>query len=159
MSRFGRVSKRIDPLTVRVRERLKTAMAAHLPQEMKQVELARRAGETQQSVQRFLSGQMPYPSMTFLDRLVRVFGWTLIDVLRDELPPPPKPPITDPRVLQIAELLQEAGNDVIVEAADVWVRVMTKSRASAGARGALGREPTMAMPSTRGKRGSPTRQP
>jgi hypothetical protein len=71
--------------------------------DMEQIELARRAGEPQQRVHKFIKGQMPYPPMEFLDRLFRVFGATLVDGLRGAVPPVTQLPILRADVQKLAD--------------------------------------------------------
>jgi transcriptional regulator with XRE-family HTH domain len=127
MTRLRRVSTRQDALTVRVRTRIQAAMDQHKPKRMTQVQLAKKAKVTQQSVQRFLSGQMPYPPMTFLDKLTRVFGWSLVEVIAELTPSRPPIVINDPRVQQIAIWL-EAADDRTVEGAYLLIERLQRPR-------------------------------
>jgi hypothetical protein len=106
-------------LTVLVRDRIREAMNTASPK-MTQEVLAERSGFRKQSIQRFLAGQQPYPPMSFLNGLAVVFGWTLVDLLRDAVPTPKPPPITRPEVLALALRLDGAPAK-IVRAAEAWV--------------------------------------
>ena len=70
-------------LTVRVRERLIALRDEH---GLTDAGWARAAGEVQQEVSRFTTGDMKMPKLDFMDRLARVFHRTLADVLADDLP-------------------------------------------------------------------------
>ena len=130
MKRSQSVATRRDPLTLRVRERITSAMERQQPK-MTQSELARRSGQLQQKIQRFLSGNMPYPPMSFLNDLASVFGWTLVELLHDEIPPLRTPAISDARVLEIADRLASA-DDRVIEAAQAWTKLLTARRPSGG---------------------------
>lgn len=95
------VATRRDQLTEAVRLEIKRLMLHH--GDMQQIELAMRAGETKQRIQRFISGQMPYPPMTFLDRLFRVFGVTLVDGLKGAVRPVTQLPILRADVQALAD--------------------------------------------------------
>lgn len=92
---------RRDHLTEAVRLEIKRLMLHH--GDMQQVELVRRSGENKQRIQRFISGQMPYPPMDFLDRLFRVFGVTLIDGLKGPVRPVTQLPILRADVQALAD--------------------------------------------------------
>lgn len=95
------VATRRDQLTESVRLEIKRLMLHH--GDMQQVELVRRSGETKQRIQRFISGQMPYPPMDFLDKLFRVFGVTLIDGLKAAVRPVTQLPILRSDVQTLAD--------------------------------------------------------
>jgi transcriptional regulator with XRE-family HTH domain len=143
------VSPRLDPLTLRIRERLQAAMKHH---GMTQIELVRRSGATPQAVQRFLAGQSPYPPLSFLDQLARVFGWTLLEMLADEIAPIPTLTLS-PRVRALAAQF-EAVNDVrVVQAAAAWVETLTAAKPSRGSSAGSGRGRPPAVASTPAPRG------
>lgn len=95
------VATRRDQLTDAVRLEIKRLMLHH--GDMKQIELARRSGEKQQRIHKFISGQMPYPPMDFLDRLFRVFGVTILDGLRGPVKPVTQLPILREDVQALAD--------------------------------------------------------
>lgn len=51
--------------------------------ELTQDQFAERAGSTQSDVSRFLTGQMVYPPLEFLDGLAKVFGLRLSDLIAE----------------------------------------------------------------------------
>lgn len=95
------VATRRDQLTEAIRLEIKRLMLHH--GDMQQIELAMRSGETKQRIQRFISGQMPYPPMDFLDRLFRVFGKTLLDGLTGAVKPAKQLPILRDDVQALAD--------------------------------------------------------
>lgn len=104
------VATRRDQLTEALRLEIKRLMLHH--GDMKQIELARRSGEKQQRIHKFISGQMPYPPMDFLDRLFRVFGVTLVDGLKGAVRPVTQLPILRADVQTVADtcaLLEPEG--------------------------------------------------
>lgn len=98
---YASVAIRRDQLTEAVRLEIKRLMLHH--GDMQQIELAMRSGETKQRIQRFVSGQMPYPPMDFLDRLFRVFGVTLVDGLKGAVKPVTQLPILRSDVQSLAD--------------------------------------------------------
>jgi transcriptional regulator with XRE-family HTH domain len=72
-------------LNTLVRRRLQTLMDQH---HLTQADVSRAADERPQDVNRFLTGDMAFPSLDFLDKLARVFQLTLADLLAAELPRP-----------------------------------------------------------------------
>ncbi len=82
---------------------------------MKQKTLARRSGQSYARVHRFISGQMPYPPMDFLDALLRTFGTTLADVLKGHTTPPKQLPILRADVQRVADMLDDASVEVVEE--------------------------------------------
>lgn len=114
MTPYGAVATRRDQLAEALRTEIKRLMAHH--GNMQQIELVRRSGQNKQRIQRFLSGQMPYPPLTFLDKLFRVFGHTLLDGLRGSIQPVTQLPILRPDVQQLADTcapLEPAGVAVV----------------------------------------------
>lgn len=95
------VATRRDQLTEAVRLEMKRLMLHH--GDMKQIELARRSGEKQQRIHKFISGQMPYPPMDFIDKLFRVFGVTIVDGLRGAVKPVTQLPILRSDVQHLAD--------------------------------------------------------
>lgn len=87
-----RAVARHDPLAERIRQQILLLMDAN--GKMEQRELARRAKEPYPRVHKFVKGQMPYPPLSFLDRLLRVFGYTLPEALAQTVLPvkPAAPP-------------------------------------------------------------------
>lgn len=71
-------------LTAQVRERLIALRDQH---GLTDAGWARAAGEVQQEVSRFTTGEMKMPKLDFMDKLARVFHRTLADVLAEDLPP------------------------------------------------------------------------
>lgn len=71
-------------LTARVRQRLIALRDQH---GLTDAGWARAAGEIQQEVSRFTTGDMRFPRLDFLDHLARVFHLTLAEVLSEDLPP------------------------------------------------------------------------
>ena len=120
---------RQDQLTELLRLEVLRLMRLHGP--MQQIELARRAGDTQQRVQRFLAGQMPYPPLMFLDRLFRVFGVTLADGLKGQVRPAPVLPVLRPDVQAVADVCATLDGQA-VEA----VMMLASTLQGAGRRGA-----------------------
>lgn len=49
---------------------------------------ARAAGLVQQEVSRFTTNEMKFPRLDFMDKLARVFHYTLADILAKDLPRP-----------------------------------------------------------------------
>jgi hypothetical protein len=149
------VPKRRDRLAEAVRLEIVRLMAHH--NEMEQIELARRAGERQQRVHKFVNGQMPYPPLEFMDRLFRVFGHTLIDGLRGSVQPVTQLPILRPDVQAVADLC--AGMDAEgVKVVQSWVTFLrrnapTKGKPDAGPRGHVANRPH-----TNAKRDTPKRK-
>ena len=96
---------RHDPLAERVRQPVLNLMKAN--GNMEQRELARRAKEKPQRVHKFVKGQMPYPPLTFLNNLLRVFSYTLPEALSETVLPvrPLAQTVFRPPVQQLAELL------------------------------------------------------
>jgi transcriptional regulator with XRE-family HTH domain len=144
----GVVTRR-DQLTESVRLEIKRLMLHH--GDMQQIELAMRAGETKQRIQRFISGQMPYPPMDFLDRLFRVFGKTLIDGLTGAVKPVKQLPILREDVQALADTCaaMEAEGVAAVQHLASTLRDAGRKAGSA-ARGASA--PAHHMPRTNGKR-------
>lgn len=108
------VATRRDQLTEAIRLEIKRLMLHH--GDMQQIELAMRSGETKQRIQRFISGQMPYPPMDFLDRLFRVFGKTLVDGLTGAVKPVTQLPILRDDVQALADTcatLEPAGVEAV----------------------------------------------
>lgn len=97
---------RRDPLADRVRHQIQQLMKAN--NNMEQRELARRAKEPYQRVNKLLRGQMPYPPMTFLNNLLGVFNYTLPEALAETVLPvrPLAQQAFRPLVHEIAELLE-----------------------------------------------------
>jgi hypothetical protein len=110
-----KMPKRTDVLTERVRKLIESLRVQHgAPgRPMGQKTLARRSGQKYPRVHKFLSGQMPYPPMDFLDALLRSFGTTLGGVLTEESEPPKVLPIWRADVQQLAELLDDADAEVV----------------------------------------------
>lgn len=145
---FSAVPKRRDRLAEALRQEIVTLMKHH--GEMKQIELARRAGEDQQRVHKFVKGQMPYPPLEFLDTLFKVFGVTLVDGLRGHVPPVTQLPIRRPDVQAVAD--DCAGMDVEgVKAVQYFVSTL---------RGASRRapRPDTIAPARRGRTGDTSRR-
>lgn len=71
--------------TAKVRERLATLRDDC---RLSDSGLARAAGLRQQDVSRFFTGDMKFPALDFMDKLARVFHYTLADVLAKDLPAP-----------------------------------------------------------------------
>jgi transcriptional regulator with XRE-family HTH domain len=121
---------RHDPLSERIRQQINQLMEGRGRDggRMEQRELARRAKLSQDSVHKFLKGQKPYPPLTFLDRLLRVFGYTLPEALSETvLPvkPLPEPRISKPIVLEIAALLEKPEwNDGALQALKEYLQHM-----------------------------------
>lgn len=97
---------RHDQLAERIRLQIKHQMDA---KGLEAKDVARLARERYPRVTRFLRGDMPYPPLQFLDRLLGVFGYTLAEALaqaalplRDTTPPA----IFRPLVMEIAALLE-----------------------------------------------------
>lgn len=78
------MARRSQELNVRIRSRIQKLMRAH---GLSQAALARATGERPQDINRFLTDDMAYPPLDFLDRLARVFHYTLADLLAKDLPP------------------------------------------------------------------------
>lgn len=149
VSPYG-VPTRKDPLSEGLRVEIVQLMKHH--NNMPQIELARRAGEDQQRVHKFVKGQMPYPPLAFLDRLFRVFGLTLVDGLRGHVAPVTQLPILRPDVQAIADDcagLEEQG----VQAVAYFVSTLkgTKPRGRSTATTASARE--RSTPARGGSRG------
>lgn len=118
---------RHDPLAERIRQLIRQAMEEH---GLQQKEVARRARVPYRDFHRFYKGDMPYPRLTFLDRVVRVFGYRLSEVLGDlTLPhrPLPPPPITKPAALEIAEIVEHLPDDY-AEGVLALVRAMARRK-------------------------------
>lgn len=91
----------------RIRQQIEQLMKAN--GNMEQKTLARRAKVSAGRVHRFLRGQMPYPPLSFLDQMLRVFGYTLPEALAASALPvktPTPPSISRASVLEIAEELE-----------------------------------------------------
>lgn len=130
VTRYPRkMAKRTDKLTDAVLKRIEALRVQHgapgVP--MKQKTLARRSGQTYARVHKFLSGQMPYPPLDFLDALLQSFGTTLADVLKGEVETPKRLPILREDVQQVADMLDD-GSPELVEAARNWVALFLKAQ-------------------------------
>jgi hypothetical protein len=127
------MTKRTDKLTERVLERVEALRVQHgapgTP--MKQKTLARRSGQTYARVHKFLSGQMPYPPLDFLNALLMSFGTSLGDVLRDVSSPPRALPIWREDVQRVARMLDEAS-PAAVEVARGWVQLFLRVQEASG---------------------------
>ena len=71
--------------TAKVRERLAALCADY---KLSRAGLARASGFRQQDVNRFFNGEMKFPALDFMDKLARVFHYTLADLLAKDLPAP-----------------------------------------------------------------------
>jgi transcriptional regulator with XRE-family HTH domain len=71
-------------LTAQVRNRL---LALRTETGLSETALARAAGQVQQEVNRFFTGDMKLPKLDFLDSMARVFHYTLADLLAKDMPP------------------------------------------------------------------------
>ena len=117
MTRYGqKMARRTDKLTGAILRRIEELRVQHgapgAP--MKQKTLARRAKQSYARVHRFLSGQMPYPPLDFLDALLRSLGTTLAETLTESSGSPPSPlPIVRADVQELAKLLDEVSADVV----------------------------------------------
>lgn len=112
MAGYNRVPTRKDPLAEALRLEILRLMNHH--GKMKQIELARRAGEDQQRVHKFVKGQMPYPPLAFLDGLFRVFGVTVIDGLRGSVTPVTQLPILRPDVQTLVDTCASLAPEAVV---------------------------------------------
>lgn len=112
------MAKRKDGLTELVLKRVEELRAQHgvSGRPMEQKRLARRSQQTYARVHKFLSGQMPYPPLDFLDALLRSFGDSLANVLKGETPPTTSDlPILREDVRALAHLLDDATPEVVEE--------------------------------------------
>jgi transcriptional regulator with XRE-family HTH domain len=133
VTRFPRkMPKRTDKLTDAVLRRIEELRVQHgAPgSPMKQKTLARRSGQTYARVHKFLSGQMPYPPLDFLDALLQSFGLTLADVLKGQAEAPKRLPILREDVQRVADMLDDAPAD-LVESARGWIALFLKGQAVA----------------------------
>lgn len=73
-----------DLLAQRLRERL---IAMRDDAGLTDTGWARAAGEVQQEVSRYTTGQMKFPRLDFVNKLAGVFHRTVADVLAEDLPP------------------------------------------------------------------------
>lgn len=116
VTRYGRkMAKRTDKLTDSILRRIEELRLKHGTPDrpMRQKTLARRSGQTYARVHKFLSGQMPYPPMDFLDALLRSFGTTLADELKGSSAPPKQRPIVRTDVQEVADLLDDADAETV----------------------------------------------
>lgn len=104
---------------------------------MEQKELADRSGEPVYRVHKFVKGDLPFPPLTFLDRVFRVFGSSLAKALESEpaIKPLPTAPILRGDVLEVARLLERRSPEY-VNSVMVLVRERARGRphGRAGAR-------------------------
>lgn len=129
---YGRkMAKRTDRLTDQILKRIEALRVQHgapgAP--MKQKTLARRSTQTYARVHKFLSGQMPYPPLDFLDALLRSFGTSLADELKGAGAAPPQLPILRADVQQVANMLDDESPEV-VEAVKNWIALFAKGKAA-----------------------------
>jgi hypothetical protein len=118
VTRYPRkMPKRTDALTDVILRKIQALMAQHGSNDrpMQQKTLARRSKQTYARVHKFLSGQMPYPPLDFLDALLRSFGTTLADALKGTGDAPAQLPILRADVQEVADLLDEASPEVVEE--------------------------------------------
>jgi transcriptional regulator with XRE-family HTH domain len=124
------MTKRTDALTEAV---LKTIEGLRVQygepgRPMKQKTLARRSGQTYARVHKFLSGQMPYPPLDFLNALLQSFGVSLADALKGQTTPPKQLPIQRADVQRVAALLDDAPVE-LVEETERMVRLFLRAGA------------------------------
>lgn len=128
-----KMPKRTDRLTDLILKRIEALRAQHgapgAP--MKQKTVARRSGQTYARVHKFLSGQMPYPPLDFLDAILRSFGTTLADALRGPTDDKIPLPIVREDVQEVANMLDEAS-PAAVEAAKQWIELFARAQGSGG---------------------------
>lgn len=152
VTRYGRkMAKRTDQLTDSILRRVEELRLKHgAPgKPMRQKTLARRSGQTYARVHKFLSGQMPYPPMDFLDALLRSFGTTLADELKGNSAPPAQLPILREDVQHVAKMLDD-GSPELVDAARTWVALFLKGQGVAEPTGRMNRAPLPAKPKAAG---------
>lgn len=122
---------------------------------MKQKTLARRSGQTYARVHKFLSGQMPYPPLDFLNALLVSFGTSLAKVLAGHTATPAQLPILRDDVQRVAVLLDDADAEV-VEEAERWVKLFLRAGGSDESTDRVPEEPKTAKAAasggTRGRR-------
>jgi transcriptional regulator with XRE-family HTH domain len=118
VTRYPRkMPKRTDALTDAILKRVQELLVQHGAPDrpMKQKTLARRSGQTYARVHKFLSGQMPYPPLDFLDALLQSFGVSLADVLKGNGDGPKQLPILRGDVQALCDLLDDAPVEVVEE--------------------------------------------
>lgn len=109
-----RVVPRLDPMAERIRQQIEQLMKAN--GNMHQKTLAKRAKVSQGRVHRFITGQMPYPPLTFLHSLLGVFGYTLPEALTAMSLPAkqlPQPAISNPIVLELASAIEDWPDEAV----------------------------------------------
>lgn len=101
-----------DLIAERLRAVVLGLMKAH---GMEQKELADRSGEPIYRVHKFVKGDLPFPPLTFLDRVLRVFGSSLAQALEKEPTVKPLPPLPILRddVLEVARMLERRSPEYV----------------------------------------------
>jgi transcriptional regulator with XRE-family HTH domain len=143
VTRYPRkMAKRTDRLTDAVLKKIEALRVQHGSpgQPMKQKTLARRSGQTYARVHKFLSGQMPYPPLDFLDALLQSFGTNLARVLSGEMDTPAQRPILREDVQQVADMLDD-GSPELVEAARNWIALFLRGQATTESTGRTNQAP------------------